>query len=67
LFLGALVVALVALFVPGWYGALALAAIVVGLAWVMSRTWPVVPPATRALRVLILAVFAAFAVYKATR
>ncbi|HKD96825.1 MAG TPA: DUF6703 family protein [Micromonosporaceae bacterium] len=65
LFLGALVVALVALFLPGWYGAVPLVAIVIGLAWLMSRTWPVVPPATRALRLLVLAVFAAFAVYKA--
>lgn len=65
LFLGALVVALVALFLPGWYGATALGLIVIGLAWVMNRTWPVVPPATRALRLLVLALFTAFAVYKA--
>ncbi len=67
LFLGALVVALVALFLPGWYGAIALGLIVIGLAWLMNRTWPVVPPQTRALRLLVLAVFAAFAVYKAMR
>lgn len=66
-FLGALVVALVALFLPGWYGATALGLIVIALAWVMNRTWPVVPPRTRALRLLVLAVFTAFAVYKAMR
>jgi hypothetical protein len=67
LFLGALVVALVALFLPGRYGVVLLAAIVIGLGWLMSRTWPVVPPATRTLRLLVLAVLAAFAIYKATR
>ncbi len=66
LFLGALVVTLVALFTPGLLGAFLVAVIVVALAYLMSRTWAVAAPRTRVVRVVVLAVFIAFAIYKAT-
>lgn len=63
-FLGALAVALVGLFLPGWYGALVLLAVVVGLGGLLGRTWPVTPPAARVLRVVILALLVIFATAK---
>ena len=64
LFLGALVVVLVALFLPGWFGGLALLAIVGAMAWLMTRTWTVTPPQSRALRLIILLLLAGIAMYK---
>ena len=63
-FIGAIVVLLVALFLPAGYGAILLLAIVAGLTWLMTKTWPVAPPQTRALRLIVLAVLLAFAVAK---
>lgn len=65
-FLGALVLILVALFLPGWAGVIAILALVGGLVWLMSRTWPVTTPQQRMLRVIILLVLAAIAGYKIT-
>lgn len=66
LFLGVLVVALAALFTPGPVGALLVAAIVVALSLLMTRTWVVTAPRTRMMRLMILLVFAVLAAYKLT-
>ncbi|HEY7176098.1 MAG TPA: DUF6703 family protein [Micromonosporaceae bacterium] len=63
-FLGALVVVLVALFLPGWFGTILLLAIVGALAWLGTRTWPVTPPHLRVMRVVILLLLVAVAIYK---
>jgi hypothetical protein len=63
-FLGALAVALVALFLPGWYGALLLLAVVVGLGGLLGRTWSFTPAPARVLRVLILAILVIIATGK---
>jgi hypothetical protein len=67
LFLGAFVIVLVALFLPGWLGVLLLAAIVAALAVLAARTWSVTPTGTRTLRLVILAVFAVLTIVKLTR
>ena len=64
MFLGALAVALLGMFLPGWYGALLLLAVVVGLGGLLGRTWPLTPPAVRVLRVLILALLVIIATAK---
>jgi hypothetical protein len=64
-FLGALVILLVALFAPGIVGAVLIVVIVAGLAVLMRRTWPVAPPQARVTRVAILAILLVLAVYKA--
>ena len=46
-FLGALVIALIGLFLPGVWGALLLFAVVAALAALLSQTWSVTPPALR--------------------
>lgn len=53
-FLGAVAVMLIALFLPGWYGAILLLAIVGALAWLMTKTSPVATPQTRTVRLIIL-------------
>jgi hypothetical protein len=63
-FLGALVLALVGLFLPGWYGAVLLLAVVVALGRLLGQTWPVTPAAARVLRVLILVILVAIATSK---
>ena len=62
--LRALLLALLALFLPGWYGALLLLAVVVALGGLLGRTWPVTPPAARVLRILILALLVIIATAK---
>lgn len=64
-FLGALAVVIVALFAPGWVGALLLAAIVGALGSILYRRWPVLPPSRRTLQSLVLLVLAAIATVKA--
>lgn len=63
-FLGTLVVALAGLFLPGIWGAALLYVIILALAALLGRTWPVTPPFVRVLRVLILAGLAIFATLK---
>jgi hypothetical protein len=64
IFIGALVVVLLALFLPGAIGVALLALIIVALLALMGRTWMVTPSRMRALRVLILATVVAIAAYK---
>jgi hypothetical protein len=63
-FLGALVLALLGLFVPGTLGALLLYAIVAALAALLSATWSVTPPGVRIFRLVVLAGLAAIATTK---
>jgi len=59
-----LVIALAGLFLPGLWGALVLYAVVGALAYLLSLTWPVTPPAVRIFRLLVLAGLAAIATTK---
>jgi hypothetical protein len=63
-FLVALVVALVAVFLPGIVGGLILLAIVGLMASLLRRTWPIASPGARILRVVILGVLAGIALFK---
>lgn len=54
-FLVALGVALLGLFLPGPVGGVLLLLLAAGLAALLVRTWPVQPPAIRVLRLLVLA------------
>jgi hypothetical protein len=65
-FLAVLAVMLLALFLPGAAGALLLLALAAGLATLLAATWPVQPPATRALRLAVLGLLVAAAVNKLT-
>ncbi len=49
---------LLGLFLPGIVGGLVLVVLMGALLALMTRTWPVTPPQTRVLRVVILAVLA---------
>ena len=64
-FLVALVLMLAGLFLPGIVGAALLFVLGAGLAALSFTTWPVQPPATRALRVLMLALLLAAVIAKA--
>ena len=64
-FLVALVLMLAGLFLPGIVGAAVLFVLGAGLAALTYTTWPVQPPATRALRVLMLVLLLAAVVAKA--
>jgi hypothetical protein len=64
-FLVALALMLAGLFLPGIVGAALLFALGAGLAVLTYTTWPVQPPATRALRVLTLVLLLAAVVAKA--
>ena len=59
-----LVIALAGLFLPGLWGALVLYTVVGALAYLLSLTWPVTPPALRAFRLLVLAGLAVIATVK---
>jgi hypothetical protein len=63
-FLAALAVALVGLFLPGWFGAVLLLAVVVGMGGLLARTWQFTPPAARSLRIVILALLVIIATAK---
>jgi hypothetical protein len=63
-FLAALAFMLVALFAPGVVGGVLLLALAVGLAALMARTWPVQPPRTRAVRLILLALLVVVALSK---
>lgn len=61
-FLGALVLLLAGLFLPGIVGAALLFVLGVAMAALTATTWPVQPPATRVIRtVLLVLLFAAVA------
>ena len=64
-FLVALALMLAGLFLPGIVGAALLFVLGAGLATLTVTTWPVQPPATRALRVLTLVLLLAAVVAKA--
>lgn len=64
-FLVALALMLAGLFLPGIVGAALLFGLGAGLAALTYTTWPVQPPATRALRVLTLVLLLAAVVAKA--
>lgn len=55
---------LIALFAPGLYGAVLLLAIVAAAFALSAMTWRVQQPATRAVRILILAILVLIAIYK---
>jgi hypothetical protein len=63
-FLGALALAALGLFVPGPVGALLLVLIVAALVWLLSVTWSVTPPALRVFRLIVLGGLVAFALIK---
>ena len=65
-FLGALALALIGLFAPGWYGAAVLFALVAALVVLLLRTAPRTRPGTVAIRLAILAGVALVAFYKIT-
>ena len=64
-FLVALALMLAGLFLPGIVGAALLLALGAGLATLTYSTWPVQPPSTRALRVVMLVLLFAAVVAKA--
>ena len=64
-FLAALALMLAGLFLPGIVGAALLFVLGAGLAALTFTTWPVQPPATRALRVVMLVLLFAAVVAKA--
>jgi uncharacterized RDD family membrane protein YckC len=64
-FLVALVVLLGGLFLPGIVGAALLAVLLIAAAALTFTTWPAQPPGTRAVRVTMLVLLAAAAVFKA--
>lgn len=66
-FLGVIVIMLLALFLPGVIGALLIVAIVIALATLLSKTWPVTSTRDRAIRVVILIGLLVLAVVKTVR
>jgi uncharacterized protein DUF6703 len=64
-FLAALALMLAGLFLPGIVGAALLFVLGAGLAALTFTTWPVQPPPTRALRVLMLVLLLAAVIAKA--
>lgn len=64
-FIAALVLILLALALPGWFGALFVTLIVAGMAMITRRTWAVQPPRTRMIRVGVLALLLLLAYAKA--
>jgi hypothetical protein len=63
-FLAALVLVLAGLFAPGAVGGVLLLALAVGLAALLVTTWPVQPPGTRMLRLVLLTGLLAVALIK---
>jgi hypothetical protein len=63
-FLGALVVVLAGLILPGAVGGAVLAALAVALGRLTASTWSVQAPQTRVVRVLMLAVLVTVAIFK---
>ncbi len=63
-FLGALAVGLAGLFLPGLWGGLLLAVIVIAMGLLMRQTWAVTPPPMRLIRMIILLALALIAYSK---
>ena len=63
-FLGALVLMLAGLFLPGIVGAAVLFLLGVALAALTVTTWPVQPPPTRIIRIMLLVVLFAVVIFK---
>ena len=63
-FVAALVVLLAGLFLPGIVGALLLGLLAAGLGALTLTTWPVQPPVTRVVRVVLLTLLVVAAVSK---
>jgi hypothetical protein len=63
-FLAALVVALIGLFLPGTWGAIVLIAVVSALGALLAQTWPATPQPLRVFRLLVLAGLAVIAFIK---
>jgi len=63
-FLVALVVVLAGLFLPGAIGGLILLLLAAGLAILLARTWPVQSPPTRAIRLVMVTLLVAVALFK---
>ncbi|GAB3158774.1 hypothetical protein GCM10027290_62540 [Micromonospora sonneratiae] len=63
-FLATLAFVLVALFAPGIVGGAMLLALALGLVALLVRTWPVQPPATRVVRLLMLVLLITAALVK---
>lgn len=53
--------------VRGWIGAVALFVVAMFVAWLASLSWPALRPAGRLLRVLIVALLIAFALWQGSR
>ncbi|MFC7532146.1 DUF6703 family protein [Actinoplanes sp. GCM10030250] len=64
-FLGALVLFLAGLFLPGIIGALLLGVLTAGLGALTFTTWPVQTPATKVVRLIMLSLLLAAVVSKA--
>lgn len=63
-FLAALALILTGLFAPGFIGGVVLLALAAGLITLLMLTWPVQPPRTRALRLVLLTVLLTIAFTK---
>lgn len=63
-FVGALILGLAGLFLPGAWGGLLLAVIVIGMGLLMRATWAVTPPPLRLARMIILLLLALIAYTK---
>ncbi|MEO3779083.1 hypothetical protein ABGB16_19985 [Micromonospora sp. B11E3] len=63
-FLVTLVLVLVALFTPGVLGGVLLLVLAAGLVALLLRTWPVQAPATRVIRLVMLALLVTVALAK---
>ena len=63
-FLATLVLVLVAFFAPGIIGGALLLALAAGLIALLATTWPVQPPATRVLRLMVLTLLVTVALAK---
>jgi hypothetical protein len=54
------------LLLPGWAGAVLVLAVVAALAALLRRTWPVLAPGARTLRLVVLGLLVAVAITKIT-
>lgn len=63
---GALTLFLAVLVLPNAVGAVLVLAIVAGLGWLLTKTWRVLLPAARGMRLLVIGLLLLIAVYKLT-